>query len=263
MGYKFKNPPIYELVIGMSFKNILFDVFAITKFYEKVKGTYSKVEEKEPILFQTIEKPRNNINDILTDMKFNPDSFVRYWFINGDGSKLIQIQNNCFYLNWRKNQTGENVYPSFKSLLEEFKNIYTILGSIVGQDTLEKNAEFELTYYDHILADIEPNRRTNLDKIFDYFHLEGLTSDLDGFNIRFSKKLPDFDGRYDANYQSAILGKTKQNIVVVKTTIKGKLTEKYNNFESWFINSSYLIVEEFVAHLTEQFKKELGFYVSN
>jgi uncharacterized protein (TIGR04255 family) len=75
----------------------------------------------------------------------------RYWFVNQDGTELIQIQRDWFARNWRR-VTDDVVYPHFASVSEPFASDLERLIAFVEQSNLGKlvPTQCEVTYVNRI-----------------------------------------------------------------------------------------------------------------
>lgn len=107
------------------------------------------------------EVPR--INDQFerfeSDKKWAPASVVtirtgpsaeRHQITRSDGERMIQIQDSRFIYNWKKVEGG---YPSFGTLLPEFKDHYSVFQKFAkdaGNEDLQPN-QWEVTYVNHLI----------------------------------------------------------------------------------------------------------------
>ncbi len=155
---KFENPPIDEIVCGISFdsiKELKSGHFGI--LWQKFRPDFPKIEDQ------------NLINPIPIEIVENLDKLPlpRVWFIHKDENEIIQIQRNRFLHNWRKRRVNDE-YPGYERVVENFE-IYLSrfqeflveenLGNIVPQ-------QYELTYIDLIPKGQGWESPGNLEKIF-------------------------------------------------------------------------------------------------
>ncbi len=141
---RYKNPPINEVVVGLSFSPLVkMKVAHIGLFWNTIKSEFPKCQQA-PILGADLQ----NIDEIIEPETGAP--IPRTWFINNTDDHLIQLQKNRFLFNWRKR---EQTYPHFEEIskrfflyLKEFEEFSE--GNDIG--TIEyKN--YELTYINNIL----------------------------------------------------------------------------------------------------------------
>lgn len=142
MQPKLSHPPINELIIGVYFNPPLLDIHAhhIGIFWEKIRGRYPTVEQRDPI------------GNLYIDVAKELFPMPRYWLTSADGSHLVQIQRNAFLLNWRKREAA---YPSYASVKAEFDDLYAQFSDFVR--TINSDAPLtvdraELSYINQITA---------------------------------------------------------------------------------------------------------------
>jgi len=78
----------------------------------------------------------------------SPD--VRYWFLNPDQTRLIQMQPDRLILNWRKLQT--DVYPHYANLKSELERVVHLWSEFLDNG-LPAVVQAEVTYVNHIPVD--------------------------------------------------------------------------------------------------------------
>jgi uncharacterized protein (TIGR04255 family) len=113
MSIKFKNPPIYELVIGVYFDREINSLRSehIGLFWGEVRKDFPRIHQQPPVappapgLFPQSPIP----------LEFYP--MPRFWLEASDGSALVQIQKNAFLFNWRKR---DSEYPHFEVVKAAF-----------------------------------------------------------------------------------------------------------------------------------------------
>ncbi len=122
MKVRFNNPPINELAIGVYFDPPLipFRSEHIGLLWSRLRDEFPKVEQTEPL---SSAVHSNASMDIGRD---GYPVMPRYWFVSEDEINLIQVQNNAFFLNWRKQEKEyphfhEQLKPSFDKNLMDFK----------------------------------------------------------------------------------------------------------------------------------------------
>ena len=105
----FNNPPVNEVVCGLSFEKLKgFKSHHLGLFWLKIKDEFPLVEH-------------------AVRLEYNPQQFdlkeylPRVWFIRKEQNRLIQLQDDKFYFNWRRMQEDET-YPRYKTIIEDFKN---------------------------------------------------------------------------------------------------------------------------------------------
>ena len=135
----YKSPPVIEVVCGISFDTINeFKGPHLGLFWNKVRNNFPVCEHAQ----------RLGTKDLKIDFK---DFMPRMWFISEDGNTLIQLQNDKFYFNWRKQQKELN-YPRYDKIIKYFKDNLDNLQNFLVEENLGiiKPIECELTYINHI-----------------------------------------------------------------------------------------------------------------
>lgn len=99
---KLDEPPIIEVVCGVSFKSVReLDPVLLGAFWRERRADFPRREYKAPIAL-----PAGAFG-----VTFGPDiGPIRTWLISKNDDLIIQVQHDRFYLNWRKRQ---DEYPRF------------------------------------------------------------------------------------------------------------------------------------------------------
>lgn len=135
----YKNPPVNEVVCGLSFSKIKkFKSHHIGLFWQKIKDEFPIVEHA----MRLEVKP----SDI--DLK---EYLPRVWFVKNEQNRLIQLQDDRFYFNWRRIQEDE-AYPRYETIIEDFKKYLLVFEKFLEEENLGRvyPERCELTYINHI-----------------------------------------------------------------------------------------------------------------
>src|SRR4051812_35023213 len=99
---KFDAPPVAEVVCGVLF-NILpgFKTYHVGLFWEKVRKDFPRVEEAPP-LNSVIEKTAGDNRPSLDLELSGVPPLRRTWFVDTEGTHLIQLQQDRFLFNWKR-----------------------------------------------------------------------------------------------------------------------------------------------------------------
>lgn len=96
----YDNPPLTEVVCGILFQNLeSFLTPHVGLLWEKFKLDYPYCQEVAP-LAPAIEQFGESL-DVEFDLIDIPP-LPRVWFLNENGSEIIQIQRDRFLHNWKK-----------------------------------------------------------------------------------------------------------------------------------------------------------------
>jgi len=135
----YKNPPVIEVVCGISFEKL-----------EKFKGhhiglIWQKVQDEFPNVENAI---RLEIDPSVIDLA---NYFPRIWFVSRGQNKLIQIQDDKYYFNWRRIQEDET-YPHYDIIIKMFKNYLSLFEKFIKEESIGviKPLKCELSYINHI-----------------------------------------------------------------------------------------------------------------
>lgn len=124
----FVNPPAVETALGVRFAPIAgWNVFHYGMLVREFENEYPVREIKPPL---------GNVS-----IRFSPleDDFsgipVRCWFINGERTELIQLQNDCFIRNWRKTDAHQD-YLHYEFTRPRFERDWSKFGAFLTRNGL-------------------------------------------------------------------------------------------------------------------------------
>lgn len=133
----FTSPPVSEVVFGFLFEKptrLLTAHFGA--FWSKIRSEFPTIEDQLPLI---------NIGDT-----HDPNlPLSRVWFISGDGRRLIQLQHDRFYYNWRRLDGDKLPYPEYANLFVEFRKVMDQFSSFLKEEALTDEihaGQFELSY---------------------------------------------------------------------------------------------------------------------
>ena len=135
----YNNPPVNEVVCGLSFAKIeKFKSHHIGLFWQKIKDEFPIVEHA------------TRLEDKLPKFDLK-EHLPRVWFVRNEQNRLIQLQDDRFYFNWRRIQEDE-AYPRYETIIEDFKKYLLVFEKFLEEENLGSvNPErCELTYINHI-----------------------------------------------------------------------------------------------------------------
>lgn len=220
---KFKAPPIVELALGVQFDR-LERVKAVHYgvWWQTIREQFPKVEEHTPLA--PIVEPFDLTQPIAVKLQLSDrPPPVRWWFLNKETTRLIQIQEDRFVYNWRKRASSNEQYPSYDDLIKDFighlKSFCTFLAE--GKHGLFNPNMCEIAYVNHVVAGEGWKDHSEMYKVVtpvspsysdDYLPpLEGL-----GFNTSYLfKQEAKMLGRLKVNISPAFRGKDKAPVAVL------------------------------------------------
>lgn len=131
MSITFAKPPVNEVALGQVFSprlDLLIPHFG--KFWDLLGSEYPKVAHAQPVIDEQAEPPADPISGLY---------LPRVWFLTEDETRLIQLQQDRLFVNWRKTPEFTGTYPRFPSIREEFERVSAIfdefLTKTLGQPT--------------------------------------------------------------------------------------------------------------------------------
>jgi len=126
-SFSFRRPPVIEVAIGIEFVTPApLAVQSVFDLRETLGEAYPRVELQPPLP----PLPPLGVSGTYLGLQFGGPA-NRWWFLSGDDSRLIQLQQDRLLLNWRRT-AQDSVYPRFHSLLPEFLDLAGSVGAAVG-----------------------------------------------------------------------------------------------------------------------------------
>ncbi len=148
----FKAPPVREVAIGVQFERIpTLSQAHVGLFWSKIRDDYPVTQDQEPLPPQ-VEDLRGEPMPPLFKIEFGTNPPLRRaWFLNSDGSRLVQLQQDRLIHNWRYQA---DPYPRFEPLAEAFQGFQESFFGLLGNLGLPvpKVELVELTYINWIPA---------------------------------------------------------------------------------------------------------------
>jgi uncharacterized protein (TIGR04255 family) len=147
----YENPPVTEVAFSIQFNALpRFTAPYVGLLWDRFRPEFSEIEEHPPLpeVFERFDIPQAQGIEFQFDER--PPS-PRVWFLNGDKTDLIQIQQSRFVHNWRKLHTDKQ-YRRYEVEREAFRVKALKLTSFLAENELgELNInQCELTYVNHI-----------------------------------------------------------------------------------------------------------------
>lgn len=156
MSLNFEKPPINEVVIGIYFKPVIqMRAESLGVFWEKIRNDLPSTSQVAPLTPQT---------PVIGEVFPLP----RFWFQSKDETRLLQLQRDLLFYNWRERA---DVYPRFNTLKNEFDRYYSLFNEFlsslgVGQPEVSL---LDLTYVNVIGKDEQVFRIDDYPKVVPTF----------------------------------------------------------------------------------------------
>jgi uncharacterized protein (TIGR04255 family) len=169
----FDDPPVVETVLSVQFEALpLIRTAHLGLLWNEYQASFPKTEDR-PTLDPVVELfPERALERVgLKLQAFDSPPVPRLWFINAPGNEMIQVQNDRFIKNWRK-EGDEERYPHYdETIRPNFDRDYRIFVAFLEKNQLgtPRVNQCEVTYVNHILAGVGWERYGELGKIFTFW----------------------------------------------------------------------------------------------
>lgn len=167
----FANPPVSEVALSVQFDPIeQLRSVQLGLVWAEFRNEFPKTEEHATIdpVFERFGP--NGGGPQVHFQVFETPPVPRIWFLNAQGTELIQVQQDRFIHNWRKVGEGD-AYPRFEHLREKFRSELETFGRILKRDgagPLIPN-QCEVTYVNQIVSGKDWEHHGQLGRILTVF----------------------------------------------------------------------------------------------
>lgn len=150
---RFDKPPVVEVVCGVLFSTPTpLRAAQVGLFWRSIRKEFPRIEEMPPISPAIEGSQAGTMQEIEFSLGTLPP-LRRTWLLSDDGRHLIQIQEDRFLFNWKR-EADEDAYPSYDVVIQKFddylaKFVKFMADEEVGQPSYR---QFELTYVNHITS---------------------------------------------------------------------------------------------------------------
>lgn len=235
----FTDPPIVEVALSVQFEQLAALRSAqIGLLWQRFRDRFPKIEEHAPLKpfierFGITEPQPTNVRVELT----NEPPVHRSWFINEEGSQLIQVQQDRFIHNWRKIGHGDQ-YPRYEKVKEAFRNELKEFERFCHEEDIGDLLpnQCEITYVNHIVAGKGWEHHCDLDKVLTFSSSEYSNSflpNLEDARLSYRYKMSDTDGaprgRLHVSVESALRREDNRPMFLLNLVSRGCPTK--NNID--------------------------------
>ncbi len=227
----FHNPPVVETVLSAQFDRLpAMRLVHFGLFWQKMKDRFPETEEK-PALTQIVERfpdplaPGGRVRFEALELPELP----RLWLLNKGRTEMIQVQNDRFIKNWRK-QSEADPYPHYEPVIKPaFERDFQDFQSFLAEESLgaARVNQCEVTYVNHIISGEGWNRFAEIDRVFTFWNqiatpVPGNAEDL-SLHLRFV--IPNEEsrpiGRLHVDVQPAFQASDNRPMFVMNLTARG------------------------------------------
>lgn len=137
----YRNPPLTEVACGLKFQPLeKLTIPHVGVFWESLRKDFPNVQHAAPL----------GVDEGTIDRTTNLP-VPRIWLINKADDRLLQIQRNMFFYNWRRRQASKP-YPRYPSIVKQFRRRFSSFIDFLGENDLGSISpiECELAYINHI-----------------------------------------------------------------------------------------------------------------
>jgi uncharacterized protein (TIGR04255 family) len=245
----FDDPPVVETILSVQFDTLPVTTAHLGLLWNEYRALFPKSDERPPLEAvneQFPESPAARVGFKIQALENFP--VPRIWFTNDKGNEMIQVQNDRFIKNWRKEGEAEQ-YPHYDSTIRpHFDRDY-----LTFLDFLKKNRlgtphvnQCEVSYVNHILAGQGWERFGDVEKVFTFWQPSlvvppGPVEDV-RMHVRFI--IPDKNGkpigRLHVDLQPAVRTTDNHPMYVLHLTARGQLGEGIDFFDigrEWIVTT--------------------------
>jgi uncharacterized protein (TIGR04255 family) len=225
------RPPLIEVAMTAQFEEIkgLTSAHVGALWSRSFRSSLPNVEEHVPIeSVLEVESPALQQGPIFS-LRERPAA-PRFFFVNADGSELVQLQTSRISYNWRRRGTAYN-YLRYESLKSKLSNAMTQLQSFLDAEKLGpiKINLCEILYVNHVLYHPGPDAHRHIGRLVkalapDYDSLAGAPLEDATVNLRHRLRAPDgrFLGRLLVGVAPAYLVADQTPLYKVQLTARGQ-----------------------------------------
>jgi len=223
---RFDAPPVIETLLSIEFSQIAsLGIPHYGLYWDRIRNDFPKYEIKPPLGSQVEDfGPRRPLAIQIQSVELPA---LRCWFISEDETRLVQIQNDRFIYNWRKEATAET-YPHYEqsikpAFIKEFRRFAAFVSSAT-KSTIEVR-QCEVTYVNHFERGREWKSPADVSEIFNCWSIKRDEAFLPApeditFQIRY--RLPEDSGRLYVALQPALRKRDGEEVLQMALTARGK-----------------------------------------
>ncbi len=246
---EYENPPIVEVVCGVTFDEIpALTAAPVGIFWQVLQPDFPRIQELPP-LGPTVEIFDGEKKEI--EMKFSSiPSLPREMFYSNDENRVIQIQRDRFIYNWRKFRPDDS-YPRFTKVYDSFTKRFNQFKRLMeGTPFLFNPIQYELTYINQITFGDFGQDIKGIGGLMPALNLSFENNELlkepENFNFRVNFLLPNRIGRLYVVARSGTFNADKTPVILLELRVRGlpdDLSEQAR--DEWFQTAREWVVKGF------------------
>lgn len=226
----YKKPPVTEVVVGVQFNELVnFSSIHYGLYHQRVLEKYPLFQELAPIdsTFEFFGEDDKVFQASPKTTFYQTPPLRRGWFLEKEQNRLIQLEPEHFFHNWRK-VTGQEGYPRYESIKDEFKNLWNDFLDFSKEQNFNeiKVNQWEVTYVNHI--DIHEGWETlgDMKNIFSQWSgdtTEGFLPIPEFVEMKERYAFPEQKGRLHISLNRAIRQRDNKECFLFRLTARGRL----------------------------------------
>lgn len=255
---EFDSPPVIEVVAGLTFSRI----DSMQAPHMGAYWTEFLTEESFPYLQSNAPRLTTDLSSIAGASQI---PLPRIWFLDDAGNKLIQLQQECFYFNWKKSE-NEQSYPRYKSVIADFFKYFGYFCDMLEKHELGniEPKSLELTYVNRIPIRDDVQEFKSINNVINFAKwnekdFRFLNTPL-GMTCELVFKIPELDTNLSIVTSSATTKDTGERIIQLTLSVRGEWrpSETIRDLEDWFGVAHEWIVRGFDDFTTNSMHKIWG-----
>jgi uncharacterized protein (TIGR04255 family) len=254
---KYKNPPVVEVVIGVTFAPIeKLSSVHFGSFWEAIKNEYPKSEDNFPLMD---ESPANQVEVLQMP------PLRRVFLVHTDGTYLMQLQPDKFIHNWRKTKDSDQ-YPNFEAAKDKFDHGWALFCGFLDERGLGKPLlrRYEVTYINHIVgkSGTFPVGAEEYLPVFGWKNarFEKFLPDPQVFGLDLRFTMPSDKGTLRANVKHGKRKTDDADVLLMELTAQGPAKADGSDIESWLDLAHQWIVRGFTDLTSKDAHERWGRY---
>ncbi len=252
MKLELERPPINEVVCGFIFEQpIQLSPVLTGAYWASRRADFVEHEIKDPIV--------DEVGAVLLPM---PPP-VRTWLVTNDKTRLVQIQNDRFFVNWRR-QSDTDAYPRFQSkkdqepllpfALREWARFVDFCASETSRPLV---SALELSKIDVLIEGRDWNGISDLSKLMpDLASILGTESERNDVVWRYARSV-DKNTRLFVTAASALHRSSGKSAIRLETRVRMAVTQEAD-LPNVFVDLDNLLNSIFVRMIGSEELKRFG-----
>lgn len=247
---RFDRPPVVEVVCGISFAlSKPIRTAHIGLYWSRVAEEFPRCEDAPPIAMVIEGQGASDSIDYKMQIEqLSLPPLRRSWLINEAGTNLVQLQDDRFLFNWKRDTT-DAAYPSYEQVVAGFREQWANYKAFLTAELAEPVVtQLELTYWNFWVGGPEFLR----DHARDVSKADRFLPSPEAINFRTIYGLPDGAGRLHVAASSARHSRSGEKGVRLELTARGMPRDiSERGCAEWFDLAHEWITQGFADMTTE------------